>query len=105
MEYSAGGKKYTIPVATPNKAIRAVPPKVFVVITVLFCNRLFFRNGKAIHWIKIAKEEKIRVLSARHETLHDIRCNLLPRLESLCRLSIDSIPSHPVLLESISQVC
>ncbi len=46
MEYSAGGKKYTIPVATPNKAIRAVPPNVFVVITVLFWYRLFLREWK-----------------------------------------------------------
>jgi hypothetical protein len=46
MEYSAGGKKYTIPVATPNKAIRAVPPNVFVVITVLFWYRLFFKEWK-----------------------------------------------------------
>lgn len=65
----------------------------------------FLENGKAIHWIQITTHEKIRDLSARRETLHDIRCNLLPRLASLCRLSIDSIPSHPTLLESVSQVC
>jgi len=104
------GKNTPFPSLCPIKRSRLSPLTFSWLSQSYFGMCYFSENAKVIHWIKSSTEEKIAevkitVLWARRETLHDIGCNLLPHLESLCRLSIDSIPSHPILLESISQVC
>lgn len=99
------GKNTQFPWRRQIKRSRLSPLRFSSLSQSYFGTGYFSENGRAIHGIKIATQQKIRDLSACRETLHDIRCNLLPRLVSLCRLSIDSIPSHPALLESISQVC